>query len=119
MATATAPKWRTIAGWAAAGAVVWVTAGAVDRQTRLDIFSDGGRLLVAAAGSELVAEVAVDSVERYFNIDPVADCDPEAADFHGLDLDADLRLQANDASWQIWARVRIDGAFQARLAPNH
>ena len=30
-----------------------------------------------------------------------------------------LRLQANDASWQIWARMRIDGPFQARLAPSH
>lgn len=30
-----------------------------------------------------------------------------------------LRLRANDASWQIWARMRIDGPFQARLAPSH
>ena len=30
-----------------------------------------------------------------------------------------LHLQPNDASWQIWARMRIDGPFQARLAPSH
>lgn len=47
---------------------------------------------------------AVDSVERYFNIDPVADCDPEAADFHGLDLDADLRLQANALNYVFFSR---------------
>jgi len=30
-----------------------------------------------------------------------------------------LRLQAGDASWQIRARINIDGAFQARLAANN
>jgi len=30
-----------------------------------------------------------------------------------------LRLQADDAAWQIRARMRIDGPFQARLAASH
>jgi hypothetical protein len=40
-------------------------------------------------------DMAVDSVESYFDIDPVADCDPATGNFHGLDLDADLSLQTN------------------------
>jgi hypothetical protein len=64
MATAISPKWLSIVGWAVAGAVVWIAADTVDRRTDLNIFSDGGRLLVEAAGSELVAEVAVESVNR-------------------------------------------------------
>ena len=59
-----APTWRTIALWAAAGALLWAAGGAMERSTTLEIFSDGGRIQVEAAGSALTAAVAVESVHR-------------------------------------------------------
>jgi hypothetical protein len=49
-------------------------------------------------------DMAVDSVESYFDIDPVADCDPATGNFHGLDLDADLSLQTNALNHVFFSR---------------
>jgi hypothetical protein len=49
-------------------------------------------------------DTAVDSVDSYFDIDPVADCDPDSGNFHGLDLDADLRLQTNALNYVFFSR---------------
>ncbi len=55
---------------------------------------------------------AVDSVESYFDIDPVADCDPDTGNFHGLDLDADLRLHTNALNYVFYSR-KVETCRQA------
>ncbi len=64
MTTERAPTWRTIATWTVAGTLLWVAGGAMERRTTLEVFSDGGRIQVVAAGSTLTAPIAIESVNR-------------------------------------------------------
>jgi hypothetical protein len=59
-------------------------------------------------------DMAVDSVARsgYFGIDPAVDCDPATGNFHGLDLDSDLALQANAMNYVFFSR-KVDICRQA------
>lgn len=68
------------------------------------LFHANSRLSQNNVWSGRMFDMAVDSVERYFDIDPVADCNPEAGNFHGLDLDADLRLQANALNYVFFSK---------------
>ena len=54
---------RYVLRWSMGAALLWVAAGAVDRTTELEVFSDGGRLQVEVAGTELAAPAILRSIE--------------------------------------------------------
>jgi len=47
-------------GWVVAAILLWILAGAVDRTTEVEIYSDAGRVHLAVAGTSLSAPIAVD-----------------------------------------------------------
>ncbi len=61
LASSAGRPWRRL-GWPLAAILLWLAAGALDRTTELEVFSDGGRIHLRVAGSTLSAGVAVSSL---------------------------------------------------------
>ena len=68
------------------------------------LFHTNSRFSQNSVWSIRMFDLAVDSVEQHFDIDPVADCDPVTGNFQGLDLDSDLRLQTNALNYAFFSR---------------
>ena len=56
-------RFPRVLAWTVGAALLWVVAGAIDRTTDLEIFSDGGRLQVEVAETELSAPAVLQSIE--------------------------------------------------------
>jgi hypothetical protein len=68
------------------------------------LFEANSRYLQTGRWSRQMYEMAIDNTDNHFAIDPHKDCEPETGNFHGLDLDADLRLQANALNYVFFSR---------------
>ena len=53
-------RWRKAVGWVVAAVLLWLLAGAADRRTIVEVYSDGGRVHLEVAGASLSAPIAVD-----------------------------------------------------------
>jgi 4-amino-4-deoxy-L-arabinose transferase-like glycosyltransferase len=55
-------QWRRPAIWTITAILSWSVAGAVDRTTRVEVYSDGGRLHLAVAGTDLSSQLAIETL---------------------------------------------------------
>ena len=58
------------------------------------LFHANSRYAQNGRWSQEMFNMAADSLEEYFGMDPVVDCEPDSRNFHGLNLDADLSLKS-------------------------
>ena len=121
--------------WLMAAAVLWLAARAMDRSTRLEIFSSGSTLRVTVADSVLTAPVAIESVDRieiwsWASVFPIRGRSMEirqgTASREVIDLPSHFRLAPGSAppvaDWEIDNRsargsvfhrsVRLSGPFE-------
>jgi hypothetical protein len=104
--------------WLLAAALLAIAAAAVDRETRIEVRSDGGRLEVAAAGSSLSAPLVVESltavgIRAADSIDPPGGARLMLSDGRGVVLEEALprRFRIPDGAvaplgdWEIDARL--------------
>ena len=104
--------------WLLAAALLAIAAAAVDRETRIEVRSDGGRLEVAAAGSSLSAPLLVETltavgIRAADSIDPPGGVRLVLSDGRGVVLEEALprRFRVPDGAltplgdWEIDARL--------------